>query len=202
MRQRLATIRRDLEELRRLDSALSVHGAGGGFGHRYMERPRFTVAQVRDLEAAWGVPLPEELVEFLLHIHGGGAGPGYGLLPPAPADLEELDLRTPFHYGDADARASLERRAIDRFAMLPDINLPEGKEFAPGALPVAHEGCGAFDLLIVTGEQRGKMWGVDMGYCPLYDGVAGPPGAIGHFGFLDWYEGWLARSFRHLARAR
>jgi hypothetical protein len=199
MQQRLATIRRDLDELRRLDSALSVHGAGGRFGHRYVERPRFTPAEVRDLEAACGVPMPEELVEFLLHIHGGGAGPGYGLdIPRAPAELEALDLRTPFHYGDADARASLDRRATERFAMLPDIDLPEGKEFAPGALPVAHEGCGAFDLLIVTGEQRDKMWGVDMGYCPLYDGVAGAPGPGGHFGFLGWYEAWLARSFRRL----
>jgi hypothetical protein len=143
----------------------------------------------------------EELAEFLLHVHGGGAGPGYGLdVPRTSAETGELQLREPFPYGNADAAALIQRRAEEHYAMLPVIDVPDGKEFAPGALPVAHEGCGAFDLLIVTGEQRGKMWGVDMGYCPLYDGVAGPAGPRGHFGFLAWYVDWLARSFRRLGR--
>lgn len=179
---------------------MSVHGS---IGHRYAERPPLTPAELGDLEAACGVPLPEELGQFLLHIHGGGAGPGYGLdVPRTPAEIAELQLREPFPYGNAAAAASLQHRAVERFGMLPDIDLPDGKEFAPGALPVAHEGCGAFALLVVTGEQRGKMWGIDIGYCPLCDGVAGPPGPRGHFDFLAWYEDWLDRSFRHLARTR
>jgi hypothetical protein len=199
MEQRLLAIRRDLDELRRLDSAMSVHRS---VGHRYAERPPLTRTEVHDFEAACGVPLPEELAEFLLHVHGGGAGPGYGLdIPRTSADLTELQLREPFPYGNADATALLQRRAVERFAMLSVIELPNGKEFAPGALPVAHEGCGAFALLIVTGEQRGKMWGVDMGYCPLYEGIAGAAGPRGHFGFLGWYEDWLARSLRRLVRA-
>jgi hypothetical protein len=198
MRERLLTIRRDLDELRRLDSGTSVHGSAG---HGYAELPPLTHAEMQDLEAACGVALPEELAEFLLHVHGGGAGPGYGLdIPRTSAELTELQLREPFPYGNADAAASLQRRAVEGFAMLPAIDVPDGKEFAPGVLPVAHVGCGAFAVLIVTGEQRGKMWGVDMGYCPLYDGVAGPAGPRGHFGFLDWYEDWLARSLRRLAR--
>jgi len=200
MHQSLLAIRRDLDKLRRLDRSRSVHGSAG---HRYVERPALARAELHDLEAAYGVALPEELREFLLHVHGGGAGPGYGLyIPRTPEQLEELQLREPFPYGDEAAAASLQRRAVERFAMLPRIDLPDGKEFAPGALPLAHEGCGAFDLLIVTGEQRGKMWGVDMGYFPVYDGVAGAVGPRGHFDFLGWYEDWLARSFRHLTRGR
>jgi hypothetical protein len=199
MRQPLLAIRRDVEKLRRLDSARSVHGSRG---HRYDQLPPLTEAELSDVEAAYGVTLPEALGEFLLHVNGGGAGPGYGIyIPRTPEELAELQLREPFPYGNAAATALLQRRAGERFAMLPRIDLPNGKGFAPGALPVAHFGCGAFALLIVTGEQRGQMWCVDMGYCPIYDGVAGTPGPRGQFDFLTWYEDWLARSFQQLSRA-
>jgi hypothetical protein len=192
-------IRRDLERLRRLDSARAVHGSSS---HRYVQLPPFTPAELLGVEAAYGAALPEALGEFLLHVNGGGAGPGYGIhIPRTPGELASLQLREPFPYGDAAAAALLQRRADERFAMLPAIDLPRGKQFAPGALPVAHLGCGAFALLIVTGEQRGKMWGVDMGYCPMYDGIAGAPGPRGQFDFLTWYQDWLARSFQRLSSA-
>jgi hypothetical protein len=58
----------------------------------------------------------------------------------------------------------------------------------PGFLPIAHHGCGVFDVIVVTGEQRGLIWWCDMQWGPVYD----PSGR--QLSFLDWYERWLDES--------
>jgi hypothetical protein len=58
-----------------------------------------------------------------------------------------------------------------------------------GALPVCHEGCGFFFLLIVTGPDRGKMWldgrASDEGIKPVWNDEGKP------VTFAAWYDNWL-----------
>jgi hypothetical protein len=173
---RLRRIREKLDRLRSLDQRMEVFGASwGDVGHRYREEPRLMEIAVASLETALGVPLPDEYRAFVTTVHGGGAGPGYGLLPPRAEGAGR------FPYGRAQAMDLLERRKGDeRFAMLPGT----GDGAAPGCLRLSDQGCGWEDVLVLEGEMKGTVWTAGEGFCPHAN-------ADGPIGFLDWYEGWL-----------
>lgn len=44
-----------------------------------------------------------------------------------------------------------------------------------------------FDVVVVTGEQRGKMWWCDMAWAPHFRKGR-------QVEFLEWYEDWLDHS--------
>jgi hypothetical protein len=186
---RLHAIRRSLDRLARADSTRCTFGAGS---HGYRERPTFTEGQLARLEADLGVTLPEELRLFLQKVHGGGPGPGYGL------DVSgNPHASRPFPYGNSEAEGLIARRRTERYEMLPfaethddDEDWPPG----PGFIWLAHQGCGCFDVLVVTGEQRGCVWGNDSGWWAY-------AAATGQWRFLDWYEAWLTRSLTALGAA-
>lgn len=182
MDPRLASVRARLDRLRELDPRLPVAA------------PPLTADRLSELEATLGVTLPEELAAFLTNVHGGGPGPGDGLHLAEPARWDDEDTealrswritkrRTPFPFGDADA-ASLDarRRGGDHTASFPpagepDDDLPPG----PGFVVLSSTGHGATEVVVVTGEQRGKVWISDMTWWTW----------PGNLGFLDWYELWL-----------
>jgi hypothetical protein len=190
---RLDLIRNKLLSLRAIDTKLRVPGAGGEHGHCYREDPVLDDVGLCRIERAYGVSFPDEIRAFLTQVHGGGAGPGYGLRIPIPA-VPQLRTTRPFPHDNHAAESILSRRKTVRFSMLPlvegegedDRAWPQG----PGFIPIAHHGCGMFSVLIVTGEQRGKVWFCDMGWIPEHSSTK-------QFGFLDWYEDWLDR---HLPR--
>jgi hypothetical protein len=139
-------------------------------------------------ESQCGGPLPEMYRRFVEEIADGGIGPGCGMfaLSEAIGDAPELtgELSRPFCYGNADAEGILaRRRAGDRDAWLAAA---DNEDAVPhGCLLLAHTGCGCFDVLVITGEQRGTVWYHDFfRLCPY--GWKGEP-----MTFLDWYEGWL-----------
>jgi hypothetical protein len=62
----------------------------------------------------------------------------------------------------------------------------EDKKWEPdmtGAITLSHQGCAYFDMLIVTGEERGTVWAdaraSDYGMSRIFDS------------FTDWYLHWL-----------
>lgn len=62
-----------------------------------------------------------------------------------------------------------------------------------GLLPIAHHGCGVFEVIVVAGEQRGRVWWCDMRWAPHHDEQGK------QLGFLDWYERWLDAELRRQA---
>jgi hypothetical protein len=68
----------------------------------------------------------------------------------------------------------------------------ENEKFSGVILPLAHEGCGYYHVLVLTGEETGAIWvdnrAADDGFHKLYYGY-------GHYAtaytFLDWFEHWL-----------
>ena len=73
-----------------LDKLARVRARGvatfGAEAHGFVLAPPLAEAEVRALEAAHGIALPEDYRTFLLQAGASGAGPYYGLLPPARWD--------------------------------------------------------------------------------------------------------------------
>jgi hypothetical protein len=188
MRARLATLRQKLDRLRALDVDERVHGAGGSHGHHYRERACFDAAGIARLEAAHGVAFPDELRAFLESVHGGGPGPGYYFAVDPPL-VPSAKAARPFAYGDVHA----ERLLGERRGSVALIGDAEDDEWPPGDgfIPVSHQGCGVYDVIVVTGEQRGRMWCCDMRWFLCRS-------ERGQMGFLDWYQAWLDAALARL----
>ena len=147
--------------------------------------------------------LPRELTAFLQLVHGGGAGPGYGFI--IGKDVTPLPRRArAFPFDSAVAQDLIRRRlagGADRWAsaLAPDEE-EETDDYwppGPGFVPVAHLGCGMFDVLVTVGEQRGFVWCIDtQKWCPHFD----PSGE--QVTFLDWYEHWLDWALERSGRDR
>lgn len=175
----------------------------GAAEHHYDLRPPVAEADVRAFEERYRVRLPEEYREFLTRLGDGGAGPCYGLFPlgvfrddPSPGRQDDSigDLTKPFPHKVAWNAGEDYLAAAPNFSEDEDAWWGWQEEyFSPrlidGALPICHEGCGYFFLLIVTGADRGRIWldgrSSDDGIMP----VAGDDDVS--LTFERWYAGWL-----------
>jgi hypothetical protein len=175
----LTRIARKLAAVREADRGLVAYGAPR---HRYQLRPCLTDPALSAFEDRIGVTLPPECRAFLLRMGNGGAGPDNGL-HPLEIDRPEkyATLCGPFPVPPELALEVVARPERDRYL--------EGFEDAEltGCLETTDSGCGTFSFLVVTGEQRGTMWGSG-GMCELIPVVTETGGQMG---FLAWYEHWL-----------
>lgn len=189
-----------LELLRGADPRRRTFGADA---HEYRLRPPATEGEVAAFEAEHRIRLPGEYRDFLTKLGNGGAGPCYGLFSlrifgddPDPSQQEGMigDLARPFPHESAW------NAGADYWDAAPDPNVDEdawqawreeywSSHLIDGALPICHEGCGYFALLIITGADRGRIWrdgrASDAGIMP----VAGPGGVPITFG--SWYAHWF-----------
>lgn len=209
-------VRQRVQALREAPGAMRVFGAGDrygrGSGHGFELSPPANEAAVAGFEQAVGMRLPADYRAFLLEVSAGGAGPHYGLTPFPPTDLDDAAvalLRTPFQpevvqplldalgreepapdaYADDDAHDSAHRAWVRRVDDLEDTLLG-------GTLPLSHQGCGYFDVLVLDGPERGNVWenllAGDQGVHPLGGG------GDARVGFGDWYRGWLDMAEREV----
>jgi hypothetical protein len=199
----VSRIREKLDALRERDPECRRFQA---YDHRYRLLPVLPERRLSAFEREFGVVLPEEYAQFLTRIGDGGVGPGYGLYPlgrsveafrdhvswyvgkarPTP----RLDLPFPLTGAIADALHAC-RRAGDK----PFPASIETHAWLDGILEICHYGCGGYAGLVVSGEQRGRIWscggqGPRNGWSP---GCWGP----GTLTFLAWYEGWLDKEIAH-----
>jgi hypothetical protein len=190
---RLDRIETKLNALSALDRGHSLFGSAGHFGHRYLKRSVLLEDAIKSLETKLGVTLPEEVNLFLGKVHAGGPGPGYGFV--LVADTQPLKRRAAlFPFNTSEAHDLIKKHLADPaspWALLPaqegdgeDDDWPPG----PGFVPLAHLGCGIFDVLVLTGEQRGFIWRYDSAWLPLHHATGE------QYSFLDWYEHWLDES--------
>jgi hypothetical protein len=189
-------IRAKLNELKLRDREHAVFGARAPHGHRYQCKPILLDSEICALEASFGVELPSELREFLAIVHGGGAGPGYGFFLEPDRSLLSRRARD-FPFDHAMARNVITQRLAGgstrwKTISAPDDGAEEDDEYPPGTgfLPIAHQGCGVFDVIVAAGEQRGFIWWYDMAWGPWYN----REGA--QMGLADWYEHWLDSALR------
>jgi HEAT repeat protein len=156
-------------------------GRSRSFGeetHGFRLNPPLTERQVQDSEARHSVRLPEGYRLFLLKLGDGGAGPYYGLHPLSRA----LDLADEPIEGHLTRPCPLvpgmprEDDWLERLGGSAD-------ECFRGTIPIVHQGCTHYSLLVISGAARGRVVNVDEDLQPP------------HFpddpDFLSWYERWL-----------
>ena len=178
-RSRLAVLRAKLDLAATRDPQRRTFGASG---HGWAMQPVLSEADVAAFEAHHQVTLPDEYRAFLMGVSSAGAGPGYGLLP-IEAFADELGpvppafLSEPFPY--AETHPSPDEELSD------DAWVWEGR----GAIRMSHCGCGHYDILVVSGPERGHVWqdarASDGGLIKLRNSHGEP------LSFFDWFETWL-----------
>lgn len=167
----------------------------GSAQHRYLLTPPWPEERIKQLEARHQIQLPEDYRHFLRKIGSAGAGPGYGLFEPgtwdgAPARWDGsravAPLARPFRHR---ARWNLPQHELaEHLAETDDERLGDqylSAEIVAGAMPIASLGRGTRLLLVITGDERGKIWLDDRAH---ENGLAPEDG----LGFEGWYRAWLA----------
>jgi hypothetical protein len=211
------SLRLQLAELRRRDPGCKVFGASE---HEYQSTP-VSPAEVARLEAALGAPLPPEYRQFLLEV-GYGAGPYYGVWSPAesPTEIQRLALNSEAEQGRLVGPAAPFPPTADHLRAI-EAKLAAGEESpaaepdrpCSGCLPICHQGCTFWSVLLVTGEFVGRVWDVScLGYPAEWLPASRPPGWWG-FGtshrrklpplpspptFGEWFAGWVERCLAEL----
>ena len=203
---RLDRVRARLQDLIDRDTNRQIFGAdetwgGQPCGHFYFLNPPIRKNVLSRFENKHHIVLPEEYREFLLTICNGRAGPGYGLQPLNESFVgymqQPLTPSQSFPYSNADADQIIRdyldepQRGIEAWL---NHTVALGTN---GYICLSDHGCGERSILIVSGEQRGKVW-------YAYE-RHGHPQFMGDrqdcktLGFLDWYENWVIESLRSLA---
>ncbi|MDM1245971.1 SMI1/KNR4 family protein [Acinetobacter sp. R933-2] len=72
MYEQLQRIQQKLAQLKIQDSHLDLFGAKR---HQYQLNPPVSLELIQQFEQRYGIHLPDEYVQFLMHIGNGGAGP-------------------------------------------------------------------------------------------------------------------------------
>ncbi len=213
-----------LARLRASDVAYSVFGSET---HHYQLNPVATKQMVQEFELRHSITLPPEYRDFIMNVGNGGAGPFYGLLSLGEFDQFDVgSLAEPFpysHHWNADddwfdelkRLSEAEIKRADRplkelMAEPPSEDNPTKKRMKMqswyfdschinGTIPLCHEGCNYYDLLVVSGPMRGTVWidgrTSDGGIAPVLQPDGGP------YTFATWYNDWLIASVAEVRAA-
>jgi hypothetical protein len=186
--ERMAELTARLEELSAKDTDFKVFGAES---HRYQLNPRLSEDELNWFEAEYAVTLPADYRSFLTCVGNGGAGPNYGLLSLEQAVLQCGERSRAF----LTASFPLTERFNPYTATEPLVGVDEdfpNDQYRRGSLTLSHQGCGNYDLLVISGPQRGQVWS---------DGRSSDHGFVPHRrSFYEWYNWWLLESIGRLWR--
>ncbi|HVV83018.1 MAG TPA: SMI1/KNR4 family protein [Kofleriaceae bacterium] len=162
-------------------------------------RPPATEEAVAAFEARRGIELPADYRRFVLEVADGILADGepalYGVVD-LEADLAgDGDPAAPFPYGDADAAALLAAMAAvpaGRGVLADPAVMALQRPGQPdGCLTLTFGDGNAFSALVVTGEQRGRMWRTGEVDSPEVGALYGG-GDLTPLGFLDWLAPWAS----------
>ena len=187
--QRLAAIAERVRALPSRDPERELPGARPPAGHDHALGKRLSERKLREIEKRLRVQLPAAYRGFLKTIGDGGAGPGLGLSSLEQALAGQRRVARSFPWSTEDAQRLVHQRAGgDPQATVGDATL------VPGVLRLGDDGQGGQAFLVVSGEQRAKVWtSSPRGWHPNHFVRSGRP--VQHT-FLTWYEAWLRVAYR------
>ncbi|EEC0296949.1 SMI1/KNR4 family protein [Salmonella enterica subsp. enterica] len=153
-------------------------------------------------ERKYNFKLPCDIRCFITEVGNGGFGPGFGLKPLnddsfyhpfTPAENgNAFDLSVQFPYSDGwnyeDLRIAMENNDENKDELLRyyfSINR------TPGCFQVCDWGSGGVALLVVNGNEYGKIW---IDYRDTFGGIRPEllkDDSVEHMSFCQWYEAWL-----------
>lgn len=163
----------------------------GSRTHRGRLGPPLPEGEVADFERRHGIVLPHEYRTFVTQVGNGGpgpyggAGPFHGLLP-----LDRWDEALTGAAHDDPLKKPFPVPPGRRFGAdwVSESGLTDDDEWFPGAVALAHVGCGNMAVLVVTGPGRGRV------AYTCWDDEAPDYSRDPHF--LAWYERWLDAAAR------
>jgi len=204
LKARITTVQDKLQQLAAKDKKMSIFGAGddkffGTEGHHYALNSALSEAEIVKIEKKLGIKFPKDYREFLKVIGDGGAGPSWGLFKVErsyPSDdflkqyPEFCSMECP--YGDDYANGI-------KAQMAEDGDYMEKVDAFGGYIKLSDYGHEMTAILIVSGQQTGKMWFLNeedgMEIAPMVQNIEGRDWQVS---FLDWYENWLDDSWEEL----
>jgi hypothetical protein len=194
-------LKKQLNQLAILDATLEVFGAKS---HEYKLNSCLSEAEIQAFENKHKITLPAEYRGFLLEVGNGGPGPGYGLASIVDNGEENTyqNLSQPFPW----------TQGWNNLDLSEDDYL--NSQLVQGTLTIANYGCGIYALLVITGEQRGKVWIDDRtndsgiypaseNFCRYFHDI-NPEDELPEqddsqaMSFYDWYADWLNSSLEQL----
>lgn len=203
------------ESLQRLARArVKVFGANG---HNFKLNKPLPDSEVAAFERLHHIRLADDYRTFITEIGNGGAGPYYGIFPLgymddgfelAPWDkgnslVGNLAAEFPYReaWNDLTGRPPDELAEEDEEEYERQLHAFEERYFAPsvmnGSFPICHMGCALRVWLVVTGQERGRVWrdsrADDAGVSPMLLKDGSPAS------FSGWYMEWLEEALSLLS---
>jgi hypothetical protein len=161
--------------------------------------PPASAAAVAGFEALHRITLPDEYRAFVLEVAEGilldGEPQLYPLRDVGSATGDHVDPARPFGYSVADADAIVAAISAagpggplaDRTVM--GLQRPGDPD---GCLTLAGNGGNDFSAIVVTGDQRGRMWRTGELDAPETRRLYDPRGDLAPMSFLDWIVPWAS----------
>ncbi|MEH2065035.1 MAG: SMI1/KNR4 family protein [Nostoc sp.] len=212
-------LKKKLTQLAILDATFEVFGSES---HQYQFKPCLSNKDIQVFESRYNITLPSEYRNFLLEIGNGGAGPGYGLSGLLGIEYEDVIpekvyqenyeiLSNPFTL--TKAWNDLDLIVNNNTSSVTNSDAYFDDKFIQGTLTITNYGCGIYAMLVITGEQSGKIWIDDrtndngiypasLSFCHAFHNP--DPDDFPNsdeeqpLGFYDWYEDWLNRSLNQI----
>ncbi|MCD4724044.1 MAG: SMI1/KNR4 family protein [Bacteroidales bacterium] len=188
--RKIEQIQSKLEKLKKSDKKYEVFGARS---HKY-HSAKVSDRDLSNFENKIGVNLPNDFREFILKI-GYGAGPDYGIfgLEKMLSEFEEWkycldeqgEFSKEFDLSNEDAIELINKKKANMKGFYY-----KRLQTANGILPIMTEGCTYFAYIVLTGEQRGKIWRIDLNELDTM-----PSGVTKEYDFISWYEAWIEKAF-------
>ena len=189
---------RIVEKLKAAAAADPTFAVFGSNSHKYRIGPTVSEAKIRAFESEHGIALPIHYRAFLQQVGNGApgsddrpsAGPFYGIYPLGFGINDFLDdhaghlRKIPFvrpdmrqdEWDEVTKRPSGDEVSDDDYALIAE-------HIWGGLLPIGHQGCQSYHVLVLHGPHTGRVVNIDTElYMPLFSFEDN---------FLDWYERWL-----------
>ncbi|MEA5623693.1 SMI1/KNR4 family protein [Nostoc sp. UHCC 0251] len=216
-------LKKKLTQLAILDATFEVFGSES---HQYQFKPCLSNKDIQAFETRYNITLPSEYRNFLLEVGNGGAGPGYGLSGLSGIKSEDVIseklyqenykiLSKPFPL--TEAWNDLALIVTNNTGSVTNNDDYFDDKFIQGTLTITNYGCGIYAMLVITGEQPGKIWIDDrtndngiypasLNFCHAFhdtdpDDFHPDSGQEQPLSFYDWYEDWLNRSLEQIRQS-
>ena len=187
--ERIQGLAAKIKELASKDTEMKTFGASTyGTGHHYRMNPVLPAHDLNDFQREYDVQLPRDYADFLTQIGDGGIGPYFGLLSLSdsvadnPGHKSRAFLASPFPLTEYFNPCNEDGNETD------DDFFDD--RYICGSIVLAHQGCGYYDRLVITGPQAGLVWSdgrvSDQGIAPL------------GCDFYTWYDQWVTDSLYEL----
>ncbi|MEH2053049.1 SMI1/KNR4 family protein [Nostoc sp.] len=220
---KILQLKKKLTQLAILDSKFEFFGSES---HQYQFKPCLSNKDIQLFESRYNIILPSEYRNFLLEIGNGGGGPGYGLYGLSGIEYtEDVILEKEYHenyeilskpFPLTEAWNDLDVIVKNNTGFVANSDAYFDDKFIQGTLTITNYGCGIYAILVITGEQSGKIWIDDrtndngiypasLSFCSFFHD-ADPDDFTNSdekqpLSFYNWYEDWLNRSLHQIRQS-